>query len=149
MHVETERDGAVARLVTGRLSVATRGQGFTDLTDAVSEWIGRIGAGDGLLAAVTTHTTATLVVQENADADVRRDLLDAFERLAPVRTDYRHGEEGPDDMPGHIKGMLTDVSVVLPVAAGALQVGRWQALYLVEHRHAPHTRTVRLSYVGS
>lgn len=148
MRVETEQDGTATRHVTGRLTIDTRGQGFTDITAPLRKWIREIGVADGLLTAFVTHTTASLVIQEDADADVRRDLLDALDRLAPVRRDYRHGVEGPDDMPAHIKAAVTDVSVVLPVAEGRLGLGTWQALYLVEHRDAPHHRTVRLSFIG-
>jgi secondary thiamine-phosphate synthase enzyme len=148
VRVETEGERPVARQVRGRLATETHGQGFTDLTPAVLAWLQAIGAGEGLLAAWSLHTTASLVVQENADRDVRRDLLDALSRLAPERGDYRHALEGPDDMPGHIKAALLSPSVTIPVAEGALALGQWQALYLAEHRHTPHRRTIRLLYVG-
>ncbi len=130
------------------LSVATAGKGFLDITRAVSDWLAGIGADGGLLTVFVTHTSASLTVQENADPNVRRDLLDALEILAPEDRNYAHHEEGPDDMPSHIKAMLTSVSLSIPVRAGAMTLGTWQGIYLVEHRVAPHRRNVALSYIG-
>ena len=93
-------------------------------------------------------TSASLVIQENADADVRRDLLDALDELAPQSGRYRHDIEGPDDMPAHIKAILTSTSVSIPVIDGAPVFGTWQALYLVEHRTAPHRREIVLHFIG-
>lgn len=130
------------------LTISTRGPGFTDLTPAVEEWLGRIGAREGLLTAFVRHTSASLTIQENADPDVRRDLLDALDRLAPRSADYRHSIEGSDDMPAHIKTMLTSTSIGIPVVSGKAVFGTWQALYLVEHRDAPHRREVVLHFIG-
>jgi len=130
------------------ITVSTRGPGFTDLTHEVQEWLRKIGARDGLLTAYIRHTSASLTIQENADPDVRRDLLDALDRLAPRSQEYRHRTEGSDDMPAHIKSALTSVSISIPVANGRVAFGTWQALYLVEHRDAPHRREVVLHFLG-
>ena len=95
-----------------------------------------------------SHTSASLTVQENADPNVRRDLLDALEILAPKERDYAHREEGPDDMPSHIKAMLTSVSLGIPVRDGKMALGTWQGVYLIEHRARPHQRTIVLSFIG-
>jgi len=105
-----------------RLFVATRGPGFTDITREAVAWLGSIGAQDGLLTLFVRHTSASLTIQENADADVLRDLADALDGLAPRGARYRHDTEGPDDMPGHIKSMLTATSLGVPVAGGVAVV---------------------------
>lgn len=130
------------------ITVSTRGPGFTDLTARIEEWVDRIGAREGLLTAYVRHTSASLAIQENADPDVQRDLLDALDRLAPRSYDYKHSTEGPDDMPAHIRSMLTTTSIGIPVADGRPVFGTWQALYLVEHRDAPHRREVVLQFIG-
>lgn len=130
------------------LSISTRGPGFTDLTGRIGDWVDRIGAREGLLTAFIRHTSASLTIQENADPDVQGDLLDALDRLAPRSGDYRHGIEGPDDMPAHIRSMLTTTSIGIPVIGGRPVLGTWQALYLVEHRDAPHRREVVLQFIG-
>ena len=130
------------------ITVSTRGPGFTDLTHEVQEWLRKIGARDGLLTAFIRHTSASLTVQENADPDVRWDLLDALDRLAPRSQEYRHRTEGSDDMPAHIKSALTSVSISIPVVNGRAVFGTWQALYLIEHRDAPHRREVVLHFLG-
>jgi secondary thiamine-phosphate synthase enzyme len=147
--VETLAKGAVARQALGRLTVETRGQGFADVTDAVARWVASTGIRDGLLTAFCRHTSASLTIQENADPDVRADLLTALDRLAPRGTGYMHSQEGPDDMPGHIRTMLTDVSVTIPVHGGRPALGTWQGLYLVEHRDRPHLREVMLHLAGA
>ena len=130
------------------LSVPMRGKGFVEITRAATEWLEGIGADGGLLTVFVAHTSASLTIQENADPNVRLDLLDALEILAPEDRDYVHDEEGPDDMPSHIKAMLTSVSLSVPVRNGAMTLGTWQGLYLIEHRTAPHRRSVVLSYIG-
>lgn len=130
------------------ITVSTRGPGLTDLTHEVQEWLRKIGARDGLLTAYIRHTSASLAIQENADPDVRRDLLDALDRLAPRSQEYRHRMEGSDDMPAHIKSALTSVSISIPVVNGRAVFGTWQALYLIEHRDAPHRREVVLHFLG-
>jgi secondary thiamine-phosphate synthase enzyme len=131
-----------------RLSIATRGRGFTDITGQVAGWLGDAGAGEGLLTLFIRHTSASLTIQENADPDVLRDLLDALERFAPRNAGYRHDTEGPDDMPAHITSMLTSTSLSVPVSAGRMLLGTWQAICLIEHRDAAHTREVVLHYLG-
>jgi secondary thiamine-phosphate synthase enzyme len=131
------------------LHVDTRGPGFTDLTRLIAAWLCSIAAEDGLLTLFVRHTSASLTIQENADPAVLRDLAETLEKLAPRGARYHHDEEGPDDMPGHIKSMLTATSLGLPVAAGKAVLGTWQAVYLIEHRDRPHTRHVVLHYVGT
>ena len=131
-----------------RLGVETRGRGFTDITRTVTGWLGSIGAGDGLLTLFIRHTSASLTIQENADPDVLADLLDALEGFARRDAGYRHDTEGPDVMPAHITSMLTSTSLSVPVTAGRMALGTWQALYLIEHRDRPHSREVVLHYVG-
>jgi secondary thiamine-phosphate synthase enzyme len=131
------------------LSVETRGPGLSDQTSAVRAWLDRIGAGDGLLTLFIRHTSASLLIQENADPDVHEDLLDALERLAPRDHAYAHDVEGPDDMPAHIKSALTATSLSIPVKAGRMLLGTWQGIYLVEHRDRPHRREVVLHYLGT
>ena len=132
-----------------RLSVATRGPGFTDITREVAAWLASIGAQDGLLTLFVRHTSASLTIQENADPDVLRDLADALDKLAPRDARYRHSMEGPDDMPGHIRAMLTATTLGVPVAGGEAVLGTWQAIYLIEHRDRPHVREIALHYVGT
>lgn len=145
----TVASGAVDRWVRGRLDVETRGQACHDVTAAIDDWLAQVDAADGLLVAASLHTTASLMVQENADPDVQRDLVDALARLAPSDARYRHGLEGPDDMPGHIKAVLTGQSAALVVADGRLLLGQWQAVYLLEHRDAPKNQTISMYYIGS
>jgi secondary thiamine-phosphate synthase enzyme len=130
------------------LVVPTRGKGFVELTRALAGWLDSFGAGDGLLTLFVCHTSASLTIQENADPNVRRDLLDALEILAPEDRAYVHAEEGPDDMPSHIKAMLTSVSLSIPVQDGSMVLGTWQGVYLIEHRDAQHQRNVALSFIG-
>ncbi|ODS00070.1 hypothetical protein AUC68_02795 [Methyloceanibacter methanicus] len=130
------------------LTVQTRGKGFVEVTRAVAAWLESVGAQSGLLTVFAAHTSASLTIQENADPNVRVDLLDALERFAPEHHPYAHHEEGPDDMPSHIKSMLTEVSLSIPVRAGVMALGTWQGIYLVEHRAAPHQRRLVLSYIG-
>ena len=131
-----------------RLTKATRGPGFTDLTQEVRRFVAGAGIGSGLLTLFIPHTSASLLIQENADADVLRDLADAFDRLAPRDADYRHTTEGPDDMPAHIRSALSQSSLSIPVEGGAPMLGTWQAVYLFEHRDAPHQRTILLHIIG-
>jgi secondary thiamine-phosphate synthase enzyme len=131
------------------MSAETKGPGFSDVTSAVAGWLGSVGAGDGLVTLFSRHTSASLTIQENADPAVLQDLLEALERAAPRTARYRHGTEGPDDMPAHIKSMLTAVSLGVPVIGGRMRLGTWQAIYLIEHRDRPHRREVLLHYVGT
>jgi len=131
-----------------RLTVETKGKGFTEITPELSRWLDGLAAENGLLTAFICHTSASLLIQENADPNVRRDLLDILEDLAPEGRPYAHEEEGSDDMPSHIKSMLTAVSLSIPVIAGSMVLGTWQGVYVIEHRVAPHRRTVALNFIG-
>jgi secondary thiamine-phosphate synthase enzyme len=130
------------------LTIATKGPGFTDATDAVRRFVEHSGIRSGLLTVFVPHTSASLVIQENADPDVLHDLADAFARLAPRDRNYRHTTEGPDDMPAHIRAALTQTSLSIPVEDGAPVLGTWQAVYFFEHRDAPHRRTLVLHIIG-
>ena len=130
------------------LTIATRGPGFTDVTAEVGRFVASCQIESGLLTVFVPHTSCSLLIQENADPDVLRDLGDAFARFAPHDANYRHTTEGPDDMPAHIRSSLTQVSLSIPIAAGALALGVWQAIYLFEHRDAPHRRNLMLHTIG-
>jgi secondary thiamine-phosphate synthase enzyme len=130
------------------ITVPTRGPGFTDLTDKVRRFVRDAGIETGLLTLFIPHTSASLLIQENADPDVLRDLADAFAGFAPHGADYRHTTEGPDDMPAHIRAALTQTSLSIPVMKRAPALGTWQAIYLFEHRDAPHSRELMLHVIG-
>jgi len=149
MKVETIAEGTVTRQATGRLVVETRGPGFTEITAAVARWVAETGLRQGLLTVFCRHTSASLTIQENADADVRTDLMTALDGLAPRGAPYVHHLEGPDDMPAHIRTMLTGVSLSVPLMEGRLALGTWQGLYLVEHRDRPHRREIVLHLIGA
>ena len=131
------------------MRVETPGAGFTEITGHAAAFIAQAGAGEGMLLVFLRHTSASLTIQENADPDVQADLISALERLAPEEAPWIHDVEGPDDMPAHVKAMLTGVSLHVPVAGGKLALGTWQGLYLVEHRRRPHSRDVVLQFIGS
>jgi secondary thiamine-phosphate synthase enzyme len=143
------RGTTVETIVSATLVIETRGAGFTDVTRAVAAFLQEAKAGDGVLLAFMRHTSASLTIQENADPDVQTDLLTALDRLAPRDAAWVHDTEGSDDMPAHVKTMLTGVSLHVPVAAGQLALGTWQGIYLAEHRARPHRREVLLQFVGS
>jgi secondary thiamine-phosphate synthase enzyme len=136
-------------IASARLVVDTPGPGFTDITRDVAAFLRQVGAGDGVMLAYIRHTSASLVIQENADPDVQTDLVTALARLAPANAGWVHDTEGPDDMPAHVKAMLTGISLHVPVAGGALALGTWQGIYLAEHRARPHRREVLLQFIGS
>jgi secondary thiamine-phosphate synthase enzyme len=131
------------------LSIETRGPGLVMITETVGGWLASIGAGDGLVTLFNRHTSASLVIQENADPDVHIDLIRALERLAPKDIPYVHDTEGPDDMPAHIKSALTATSLSIPVRAGRMLLGIWQGIYVAEHRDRPHRRDVVAHYLGT
>jgi secondary thiamine-phosphate synthase enzyme len=131
-----------------RLTVQTSGKGFFDITREVRHWLDTIAAEDGLLTLFVCHTSASLTIQENADPNVLLDLVVALDGLAPEDRAYAHAEEGPDDMPSHIKAMLTSVSIGVPVKDGGMVLGAWQGIYLIEHRSVPHQRNVALNFIG-
>jgi secondary thiamine-phosphate synthase enzyme len=130
------------------LTVATRGRGFHDLTQAVRDVVARSGAQIGLCTVFVQHTSASLIIQENADPSVLRDVEAWLDRLAPEGPGYEHDAEGPDDMPSHLKSVVTRASESIPIAGGRLALGTWQAIYLVEHRRAPHARRVLVHVSG-
>ncbi len=132
----------------GEFTIDTPGPGMSDVTGRIAQWLAAQGAGDGLLTIFIRHTSASLTIQENADPDVQADLVDALGRLAPESVPYRHGVEGPDDMPAHIKSALTSTSLAVPVLAGRMALGTWQGIYIIEHRARPHTRAVVLHFSG-
>jgi secondary thiamine-phosphate synthase enzyme len=136
-------------IATATLQVPTPGTGFTEITAEARQFIAQAGAQDGVLLIFLRHTSASLTIQENADPDVQSDLTDALDRLAPETAPWSHDAEGPDDMPAHVKAMLNGVSLHVPVSNGALALGTWQGVYLVEHRRRPHAREVIFQLVGS
>ena len=136
-------------IATATLRLDTAGAGFTDITAEAAGFIAQSSAGDGTLLVFLRHTSASLTIQENADPDVQTDLTAALDRLAPEDAPWVHDVEGPDDMPAHVKAMLNGVSLHVPVSAGALALGTWQGIYLVEHRRRPHSREVIFQFVGS
>ena len=131
------------------LEVRTRGKGLYPCTREVAQWVASTKAETGLLTLFIQHTSASLVIQENADPDVRTDLSTALECLAPADAGWVHDAEGPDDMPAHVKTMLTGVSLHVPVVAGGPALGTWQGIYVAEHRTRPHRREVVLQFIGS
>jgi len=134
--------------VTAELAVETRGEGFTEITSEAARFLRDAKAGDGALLLFLRHTSASLVIQENADPDVQRDLVTALRRLAPQDAGWVHDTEGPDDMPAHVKAMLSGISLQIPVAGGKMLLGTWQGIYLVEHRALPHARKIVLQFLG-
>jgi secondary thiamine-phosphate synthase enzyme len=139
----------VDTIATARLSVETSGEGFFEITTDVARFLGQIGARDGTVLIYLKHTSASLTIQENADPDVRTDLVMALRRIAPADAGWVHEVEGPDDMPAHVKSMLNGVSLQVPVSGGELALGTWQGIYLAEHRTTPHRREVVLQFSGS
>lgn len=135
--------------LTRTLVIDTRPRSMTNISRAAQEYLERHGAREGLLTAFIRHTSASLTIQENTDPDMRADLIDALDRLAPEGPLYRHSVEGPDDMPSHIKAAITSPSIGIPVIDGRLMLGTWQALYVLEHRAAPHRREVVLHFQGT
>ena len=148
-HLSPIRTTRAATIATATLSVETPGIGFTEITRDAARFMADIKAQDGVLLLYLRHTSASLVIQENADADVRVDLVTALERLAPADAGWVHDVEGPDDMPAHIKSMLNGVSLHVPVAGGKLALGTWQGIYVAEHRAQPHRREVILQFIGA
>jgi secondary thiamine-phosphate synthase enzyme len=148
-HLSAIRSVAPQLLTSAELAVDTPGEGFTDITGEARRFISESKAGDGVLLLFLRHTSASLVIQENADPDVQTDLVTALGRLAPADGPWVHTVEGPDDMPGHIKTLLTGVTLHVPVRGGALSLGTWQGIYLAEHRARRHRREVILQFVGA
>jgi secondary thiamine-phosphate synthase enzyme len=136
-------------IVSSLLSVQTSGRGFSDLTSEVAKFVTDAGGRDGAVTLFVRHTSASLTVQENADPTVLGDLTMALDRIAPENAGWLHHTEGPDDMPAHVKTMLTATSLQIPVLKGELVLGTWQAIYLIEHRARPHRREIVLQFIGA
>lgn len=135
------------RQATFRLE--TKGPGLYEFTSQAQGWVRALSARQGLVNIFVAHTSASLLIQENADPDVMADLQDFFEKLVPQDpTSYRHGAEGPDDMPAHIRSAITQTSISIPLIDGVLGLGVWQGLFLFEHRSAPHRRSIHLTLVA-
>jgi len=137
-------------IASSLLTVQTPGCGFIDLTSEAAKFVAEVRARDGALTLFIRHTSASLTIQENADPSVLVDLTTALARFAPDDEDagWTHDTEGPDDMPAHVKTMLTETSLHVPVLDGKLALGTWQAIYLIEHRTRPHRREVVLQFIG-
>ncbi len=136
------------RQASYQISVSTNGKGLVEITNEVKRWVSAQKISSGLLTVFCRHTSASLLIQENADPDVRTDLESYFEDIAPESRNYVHDTEGPDDMPAHIRTALTTVQLSIPVAKGTLSLGTWQGIYLFEHRSSPHRREIMLHLIG-
>lgn len=135
-------------LVSATLTVKTAGEGFVDVTADIAAFLEDAHAGEGMVTLFCRHTSASLTIQENADPTVLADLTTALRRLAPEGAGWRHDTEGADDMPAHIRTMLTSASLQVPVQRGRMALGTWQAIYLIEHRRDPHRREIVLQFSG-
>jgi secondary thiamine-phosphate synthase enzyme len=136
-------------IVSSLLTVQTAGPGFVDLTAEIVKFVGDAAASEGAVTLFIRHTSASLSIQENADPSVLDDLMTALDRLAPEDAGWTHDTEGPDDMPAHVKTMLTATSLHIPVVKGKPALGTWQAIYLIEHRARPHRREIVLQFIGT
>ncbi|WP_380786701.1 secondary thiamine-phosphate synthase enzyme YjbQ [Sphingomonas sp. R86521] len=136
------------RQATTILTIDTRRQGLVEISDTITDWVDAQGFDTGLLTIFCRHTSASLLIQENAAREVRSDLEAYFARIAPESPDYAHDDEGPDDMPAHLRTALTQVQLTIPLVDGALALGTWQGIYLFEHRRRPHRRTLALHLIG-
>jgi len=136
-------------VVSSLLTVQTKGTGFTEVTEEIAKFVRETGAREGVVTVFIRHTSASLTIQENADPSVLKDLTTVLNRLAPENAGWVHDTEGPDDMPAHVKTMLTATSLQVPVLHGALALGTWQAIYLIEHRARPHRREIVLQFIGA
>ena len=136
-------------IVSSLLTVQTSGRGFLDLTGDVAQFVHEANAVEGQVTLFIRHTSASLTVEENADPTVLEDLTAALDRLAPENFGWSHDAEGPDDMPAHVKTMLTATSLQIPVIKNRLMLGTWQAIYLIEHRRQPHRREIVLQFAGA
>lgn len=137
------------RQATTIITVDTYGQGLTEITRPVTAWVREQGMGEGLLTLFCRHTSASLIIQENAAPEVKSDILDYFAQIAPEDARaYAHDDEGPDDMPAHLRSILTGVHLSVPLIGGRLMLGTWQGIYLFEHRRAPHRRQIAIHMAG-
>ncbi len=149
VQLSSTRRARVETIVAATLTVETSGEGFVEITREVARFLEDAKALDGVLTLFIRHTSASLVIQENADRDVRTDLVTALKRLAPADAGWIHEIEGPDDMPAHVKSMLNGVSLQVPVTGGVMALGTWQGIYVAEHRARPHRRDVVVQYLGA
>jgi secondary thiamine-phosphate synthase enzyme len=140
---------AADTIATAILQLETAGIGFVNLTAEIGNFLQDVAASDGLLTVFSRHTSASLTIQENADPSVLDDLTTALDHLAPRDAGWTHDTEGPDDMPAHVKSMLTSTALQVPVMSGKLALGTWQAIYLIEHRVRPHRREIVLQFAGA
>jgi secondary thiamine-phosphate synthase enzyme len=136
------------RQATHQIAIDTRGPGLIDITNPITAWVEAQAMREGLLTIFCRHTSASLLIQENAAPAVRSDMEAYFARLAPESAVYAHDDEGPDDMPAHLRTALTSVHLAIPLIDGALALGTWQGLYLFEHRRRPHRRSLALHLIG-
>ncbi len=136
------------RQAVHQLAISTRGQGLYEFTAALREWLAQQRMETGVLTVFCRHTSASLLIQENADPTVRVDIKNYFDRLAPESSAYIHNDEGPDDMPAHLKTALTTVQLSIPVINGRMVLGTWQGVYLFEHRTHSHRREIVLHLIG-
>jgi secondary thiamine-phosphate synthase enzyme len=136
------------RQAASEIEIGTPGQGLYECTDAVAQWVAQSGIDTGLLTLFVRHTSCSLLIQENAAPAARRDLERYFARIAPESRDYEHDDEGPDDMPAHLRAALTATNLSIPVADGRPLLGTWQGIYLFEHRHAAHRRRIAVHLIG-
>ena len=148
LRVEHLASGPVTRQATGCLHVRTTGPGFTDVTASLAAFVAETGIRHGVATLLCRHTSASLAISENTDPDVRRDLATALDGMAPRHRRYRHDCEGPDDMPAHIRSVLTGCTLSIPVVDGVLALGTWQAVFLAEHRDRPHRREIVVNVTG-
>ena len=140
---------SASTIVSSLLTIQTSGRGFTDLTAEIAKFVRDAGATEGAVTLFIRHTSASLTIQENADPTVLDDLTSVLDRLAPENAGWSHDTEGPDDMPAHVKTMLTATALHVPVLNGELALGTWQAIYLIEHRARPHRREIVLQFAGA
>jgi secondary thiamine-phosphate synthase enzyme len=141
-------DGSLRQAV-GTMDVATAGAGLLDITREVAAWVAERSLRDGLLTIFCRHTSASLLIQENAAPEVRADIESYFAHLAPESDVYTHQDEGPDDMPAHLRTALTQVQLSIPLIGGRLALGTWQGIYVFEHRARPHRRQIALHLIGA
>lgn len=147
--VEKPRSLQLGRMARAELAVSTGGPGLTEITAEIDGFLRAAEAREGMLNLFIRHTSASLTIQENVDPDVLADLADSLSRLAPEGASYRHRSEGADDMPSHVKTMLTDVSLAIPVSGGRMALGTYQGVFMIEHRLRGRRRRVTLTYLGS
>ncbi len=136
------------RQQTAQIPIRAERPGLHDFTNEVRAWVAQSGIADALLTLFCRHTSASLLIQENATPAARRDLEEYFARIAPESAGYAHNDEGPDDMPAHLRSALTSTQLAVPVAGGALGLGTWQGIYLFEHRRDPQPREIALHLIG-